>query len=124
MILLNYKDNRPIYEQIMERVKELIVKGILSKDEALPSVRSLAMELSINPNTIQRAYQELERQGVIYSIKGKGSFVASMDQLVDRKKSEIMGRLKELTLTAKELGMTQAELIEQIHVSYKGGEKE
>ena len=63
MIILDYRDRRPIYEQIMERFQELMMSGGLKQDEKLPSVRSLAMELSINPNTIQRAYAELERQG-------------------------------------------------------------
>ena len=72
MIVLDYKDRRPIYEQIVERFQELILVKVLECGEKLPSVRNLAMELSINPNTIQRAYMELERQGFIYSIKGKG----------------------------------------------------
>ena len=71
MILIDYKDRRPIYEQVIERFQQMILCGALQPEEAMPSVRSLAMELSINPNTIQRAYQELERQGYIYSIKGK-----------------------------------------------------
>ena len=78
MIILDYRDRRPIYEQVISRFQELMLTGALEKDSQLPSVRSLAMELSINPNTIQRAYTELERQGYIYSIKGKGSFVADM----------------------------------------------
>ena len=65
MIVLDYKDRRPIYEQVMERLQELMLIGVLGQDEKLPSVRSLATELSINPNTIQRAYMELERQGYI-----------------------------------------------------------
>ena len=62
MIIIDYKDTRPIYEQVVERFKALILKGIMQPDEQLPSVRNLAMELSINPNTIQKAYAELERQ--------------------------------------------------------------
>ena len=73
MIVLDYKDRRPLYEQITQRFQMLIVKGVLPKDMQMPSVRSQAMELSINPNTIQRAYSELERQGYIYTIKGRGS---------------------------------------------------
>ena len=76
MIILDYRDRRPIYEQVISRFQELMLTGALEKDSQLPSVRSLAMELSINPNTIQRAYAELERQGYIYSIQGKGSFVS------------------------------------------------
>lgn len=72
MIMLDYKDTRPIYEQVVEKFQTLILKGVLEPDAQLPSVRSLAFELSINPNTIQRAYGELERQGFIYTIKGRG----------------------------------------------------
>lgn len=81
MIVLDYRDSRPLYEQVAERLRELMFKGALPQDAQLPSVRSLATELSINPNTIQRAYTELERQGYIYSIKGKGSFVADSSRM-------------------------------------------
>lgn len=70
MILLDYKDSRPIYEQVAEKLQELMILGILEEDSQMPSVRSLATELSINPNTIQRAYGELERNGFIYSVQG------------------------------------------------------
>ena len=74
MISLNYRDSRPIYEQIRDGLRKLIVTGALSADEKLPSVRALAAQLAINPNTIQRAYNELEGEGYIYSVPGKGSF--------------------------------------------------
>ncbi|MBQ2120037.1 MAG: GntR family transcriptional regulator, partial [Peptococcaceae bacterium] len=77
MILIDYKSRKPIYEQIIENMKQLVVSGALKRDEQIPSVRQLAQELAINPNTIQKAYAELERQGVIYSLKGRGSFVGS-----------------------------------------------
>ena len=77
MILIDYKSRTPIYEQIIDNVKALIVSGVLERDAQLPSVRQLAQELAINPNTIQRAYAELEREGIIYSLKGRGSFVGS-----------------------------------------------
>ena len=70
MIIIDYKDTRPIYEQIVDKFKTLILHGVLQADEQMPSVRSLAMELSINPNTIQKAYAELERQGYIYQGQG------------------------------------------------------
>ena len=73
MIHLDYKDSRPIYEQVADRLKELMILGVLEEDGQMPSVRSLATELSINPNTIQRAYAELERNGFIYSVKGSRS---------------------------------------------------
>ena len=76
MISLNYRDSRPIYEQIKDGLRKLIVTGAMLPDEKLPSVRALAQQLSINPNTIQRAYADLEGEGYIYSVPGKGSFAA------------------------------------------------
>ena len=77
MISLNYRDSRPIYEQIKDGLRKLIVTGGLGPDEKLPSVRALAAQLAINPNTIQRAYNELEGEGYIYSVPGKGSFASA-----------------------------------------------
>ncbi len=85
MIHLDYKDSRPVYEQVADRLKELMILGVLEEDGQMPSVRSLATELSINPNTIQRAYAELERNGFIYSVKGRGSFVGSISRLREQK---------------------------------------
>ena len=76
MIHLDYKDSRPIYEQVADRLKELMILGVLEEDAQMPSVRSLATELSINPNTIQRAYEALEAEGYLCSVQGKGSFAA------------------------------------------------
>ena len=89
MNFINYQDGRPIYEQISEKYKILILKGILEPDEKMPSVRQLAMDLSTNPNTVQRAYSELERQGFLYSVKGKGNFVSPNPHLRDLKKKEL-----------------------------------
>lgn len=75
VIQVDYRDRRPIYEQLVGNIRELILRGVLLPDEQLPSVRSLASELAINPNTIHKAYAELERIGVIYSSPGRGSFV-------------------------------------------------
>jgi len=76
VIQVDYRDRRPIYEQLVGNIRELILRGVLLPDEQLPSVRSLAAELAINPNTIHKAYAELERNGVIYSSPGRGSFVS------------------------------------------------
>ncbi|NLL77196.1 MAG: GntR family transcriptional regulator [Clostridiales bacterium] len=112
MIILDYKDARPIYEQIVEKFKLLILKGILQKDEQMPSVRSLAVELAINPNTIQKAYMELERQGYIYVIKGRGNFVADNGNLLDERKEELKMRMVVLYKEGIELGMTKADFID------------
>lgn len=77
---IDVKSRVPIYEQLTENVKRLIIQGVLAPDEKLPSVRSLAQELTINPNTIQKAYRELEREGYVISRPGKGSFVNDMTE--------------------------------------------
>lgn len=119
MIIINYKDRRPIYEQVVEKFKELIIKGALEPNGQLPSVRSLAMELSINPNTIQRAYAELERQGYIYSVKGKGSFITADDLLSQQKRNEVYQELGRIVLEGKRIGITEEDLISSVKESYK-----
>lgn len=121
MILINYKDRRPIYEQIVEKLSELMVTGVLEQDSQLPSVRSLAVELSINPNTIQRAYSELERSGYIYSVKGRGSFVAENHLILEQKKKTLFQALHDLVITAKALGITMPQLQEQVMQDYGTG---
>ncbi len=110
MILLDYKDTRPIYEQIVDRFQKLILTGALEPNTRMPSVRSLAVELSINPNTIQKAYARLERDGFIYSVKGRGSFVAYDEGLLDFRKRELLARYRELVREAGELGIDRHEL--------------
>ena len=118
MIVLDYRDRRPLYEQVTEKLEELMFSGVLPSDSRLPSVRSMATELSINPNTIQRAYAELERQGYIYSIKGRGSFVADNRQIRERKRQEIWDQLELLIRDAKGTGITMLEFQEQVIQSY------
>ncbi len=114
MILIDLKNSRPIYEQVVERFKILILRGAIEPDEKLPSVRNLAVDLSINPNTIQRAYGELERQGYIYTVKGKGNFASDRENLLGRYKEEILKQLKEICRTALSVGMTETEIIDNI----------
>ena len=96
MIVIDSRDKRAIYEQVVDRLSDLMLIGALEPGDKLPSVRSLAVDLSINPNTIQKAYIELERQGYVYSVKGVGSFVADMDVIKENKKSIISKELAEL----------------------------
>mgnify|MGYP003290308537 FL=1 len=112
MIVLDLKDSRPLYEQIVERFKHLILCGALPEDEKLPSVRNLAMELSINPNTIQKAYGELEREGFIYSVKGRGNFVASNNNLKEAKKEELKTQILALVKEGEAIGLTRREVIQ------------
>ena len=110
MISLNYRDSRPIYEQIRDGLRKLIVTGAMQPDEKLPSVRSLAQQLSINPNTIQRAYNELESEGYIYSVPGKGSFASGDTGAEERRKQDLLEQLRELTAELKYLGVSGEEL--------------
>lgn len=121
MILIDYKDRRPIYEQVVGRFQELILKGVFEPDSQIPSVRNLAMELSINPNTIQRAYAELERKGYIYSVKGRGSFIAADNSLVYHKREEILEGVVQLIRQAREIGLTKEQLMRIVEESYLGG---
>ena len=116
MIIIDYKDTRPIYEQIVEKIRTLILKGVLEPDSQLQSVRSLAMELSISPNTIQKAYTELERQGFIYTIKGRGNFVRYDKSLLEVKKEELRGKVEEVLKEADELGISRKELLEGVEI--------
>ena len=111
MISLDYKDKRPLYEQISEKLKELMAVGGFMENSRLPSVRALAVDLSINPNTIQRAYAELERQGYIYSIKGKGNFVAETKVLQYLKSEELKERFSKLVEEAIRLGISDDEIM-------------
>lgn len=124
MIIIDFKDRRPIYEQITERLQELILKGILEPDSQLPSVRNLAMDLSINPNTIQRAYMELERRGYIYSVKGRGSFIAANDRLIQGRKEEIFDSVRKLIKDAKDIGITREQFINIAEDCFKGRKRD
>ena len=111
MLTLNYRDSRPIYEQIKDGLRRMVVSGALAPDEKLPSVRALATQLSINPNTIQRSYNELEAEGLIYSVPGTGSFV-SPDRSADlRRRLELTEKFREIAAELRYLGVGQEELL-------------
>jgi len=118
MIHIDYQDKRPIYEQVVERIQTLIVKGVFAPDMKLPSVRNLAVELSINPNTIQRAYAELENSGFIYTIKGRGNFVSARDKYMDNEKKLAIDSVKKSAMQAKELGISKVQIAEVITEIY------
>ena len=122
MIILDYKDRRPLYEQIVDKFSDMILKGVLKPDEKLPSVRSLAMELSINPNTIQRAYMELEHKGFLYSVKGRGNFVSNSEQLKEERKREIRLHLTKELKEAFIHGIGLQEINQLVKEIYEGGD--
>lgn len=124
MIVIDNRDKRAIYEQVVDRLSDLMLIGVLAPGDKLPSVRSLAMDLSINPNTIQKAYIELERQGYVYSVKGVGSFVSDMDIIKANKKDILYKELEELVDKSKKL-ISKEEFCKKVEEFYlKYGAKE
>lgn len=119
MILLDYRDKRPIYEQIVDKLERLIIGGGLEANCKMPSVRSLALELSVNPNTIQRAYAQLEQDGYIYTVSGRGSFVAHECEWRSGKVAEVTKELEEVLVRAKEAGMTLEAALAAVNKTFK-----
>lgn len=123
MFELDLRSRLPLYEQLVEKFKQLIISEILKSNQQLPSVRTLSMELTMNPNTIQKAYKELEIQGYIYSIKGKGSFVTPAANVADSENlKKIEKDLTKILSEAMYLGMTKEyvlKIISQIQTNKK-----
>lgn len=113
MVSINYRDPRPIYEQIRDGFKKQILSGVMHPEDKMPSVRALASMLAINPNTIQRAYIELEAQGFIYSVSGKGSFVAEVKR-DDAQIADCLTRLKTICRELETLGVGRDEIADII----------
>lgn len=114
MISINFRDSRPIYEQVKDSLRRLIVSGALPPDEKLPSVRELASKLVINPNTIQRAYRELEHEGYIVSVPGKGSFAREMAGVDSARRDELLRAFDDAVEELTYLGLTAEELKDRI----------
>ena len=118
MVHLDYRDTRPIYLQILDGFKEQISAGILQPGEKLPSVRELATELAINPNTIQRSYRQLEMEGWIVTVPGKGCFVCSDQQLAEEEKKHLLATFDETVNALLVFGISRDTLIARLQ---KGG---
>ena len=110
MIQINYRDPRPIYEQLRDSFRKLILSGVLPPDSKLPSVRELAAELAVNPNTIQRAYRELEAEGCISSAPGRGSFVCRIDAAREARRRELEESVRAAARELRALGLSEEEL--------------
>lgn len=120
MIRLDLKRDTPIYEQIIEQVKYHVVKGNIKPGMAIPSVRKLALELNITPGTVAKAYQELERQGIIETVRGKGAFIAgNTDRKPDVAKLEAAKKsLEPGLLELKVMGLDEKEVVELVKELY------
>ena len=122
MLNLDYRDARPIYEQVRDGLRRLMVTGAIQEGEKLPSVRSLASRLAINPNTIQRAYESLEAEGYLYSVPGKGSFAAPHTGVDQGRKEELLGHFDAVAAELLFLGVDGRVLWERIR-RLEGGEE-
>lgn len=114
MIQLNFRDSKPIYEQIEEGIRKLVVNNLLSEDEKLPSVREMASKYAINPNTIAKAYKKLEEEGYIYTLNGKGTFVSANKQVCDVRKEELFMKLDEVVKELSFLMVPTNKLVERV----------
>lgn len=110
MFTLDYRDARPIYVQICDGIREQVAAGILQEGDRLPSVRELAMSLTINPNTIQRAYRELEMEGWIASVPGKGNFVRGVPISTEEDRQELWIQLDKLLVQMRRAGIPREEI--------------
>ena len=114
MVNLDYRDARPIYAQIIDGFRDQILSGVLANGDKLPSVRELALQLAINPNIIQRAYRELEMQGWIATVPGKGCFVCGVPQATDREQQPLLDSFDKAVEALLKLGVTREQLQQRI----------
>ena len=121
MLNLDYRDARPIYEQVKDGLRRLMVTGVIQEGEKLPSVRTMAGTLAINPNTIQRAYEALEAEGYVYSVPGKGSFAAPNTGVDEGRKNDLLHTFDQTAGELLFLGVSGQELWARIR-ALEGGE--
>lgn len=124
MIILDYRDKRPIYEQVVEKMEHLIICGGLESDSKLPSVRTLAMELSVNPNTIQRAYAQLEQDGYIYTVIGRGNYVTSRSEWQSSTFKSLKQNFTDLLTQARDAGVPKTDLLDLLNEIYAAKKEE
>lgn len=117
MFSIDLTSRIPIYEQIYTKIIELAISGTLSENDQLPSVRNLAKDTGVNPNTVAKAYQELERKGVIYSVPGRGSFIAAMDSSVFQEASLL--DFEKSAITAMKRGVSANTMKQRIDLIFE-----
>ncbi len=119
MIVIDYRDKRPLYEQVAEKIAHLIICGVLESNAKLPSVRSLAMDLSVNPNTIQRAYAQLEQDGYIYTVVGRGNYVTDSQEWKSGRLQEVSDELRAALRNARDAGLSREEALNLANEIYQ-----
>ena len=123
MFTVNPRSITPLYEQLEQNIISMIASGILSADDQLPSVRSLARDLGLNPNTVQKAYSHLEDRGIIYQATGRGSFVAGVEAAMDRITNETLDSLRKSFIDAKRAGVTLDQIIKTAKSVFEEGKE-
>lgn len=122
---IDNQSRKAVYEQIIEQVERFILAGLLKPGDQLPSVRSLSIELNLNPNTVQRAYSELERRGVIYTITGKGSFVdEKAREVISSEKRRELPQLFETLKQFSAAGIEKQEILDIVNYAYMASKEE
>ena len=116
---MNLQSGQPIYEQLYRKVVQMAALGVLEKGSSLPSVRAVAQELGVNPNTVQKAYTMLERDGILCTVPGKGSFLAGDTEALQKRKALVAQRLSEAAKEAAECGMTREEILAAVGGTWK-----
>ena len=124
MILIDYQNRKPIYEQIVDRFQLLILNGVMQPGDQMPSVRKLAMDLSINPNTIQKAYSMLEEQGYIYPVKGRGNFVSQVGTLKKEKEEKYWKDFFAMVDQGREIGISEEKFTSKLEEYWKEGKND
>ncbi|MGY0374900.1 GntR family transcriptional regulator [Clostridium sp. JNZ J1-5] len=126
MINIDVRSSRPIYEQIIDGIKENILKGILMPGDKLPSVREMSSLITTNPNTVSRAYMELERQGVIETVRGKGTYVSSdyKPKVEEERMEKLKEDIKKIIVEAHYMGITKEEILKIINEFYEEVKKD
>ena len=123
MFLVNPKSKQPIYEQLVEQLRRQLTLGGMEAGAAMPSVRQLASELGINPNTIQKAYRRMEEEGMIESVPGRGSFVTeNLAMIVDKQRREQLSKAEITIRTCKEMGLSKDDILILVENAYREGE--
>lgn len=115
IISIDLKNPKPIFEQVKDGLRKLIIHGVLSNEEKIPSVREMAQRLAINPNTIQKAYRELEAEGYVYQVIGKGTFVAKIEPLENQEKiAELLDKIEDFARELIYLGVPKTDIIKSL----------
>lgn len=112
MFDIDFKSREPVYEQIKTRIINLVLSNSLAANEQLPAVRQLALQLSVNPNTVQKAYEQLEMEGIIYSLQGRGSFIAENNKLYDEYKKKLHNNMEKIVNNARSMNFKKDTVVE------------